>query len=89
MFIQGCPDPTSNLTVRKQQLEFGTFPGAPFDGAMWTIKCVSGYNFPDGSMRKSINCSSFKWIFPQTCTRKFDYTLGLSPCEFKIFILQI
>ena len=49
-------------------------PTAHFDGAYFTVKCVPGYFWDDGTQSKTLNCYSGRWYsrlwnpFPQSCT---------------------
>ncbi len=62
ILAEGCSDPTLSLTNQSQIYEFG--PSAPSnfsDGAFYTILCILGFYWPDGSVTKSIVCTEYKW----------------------------
>ncbi len=79
--LVACYNPSSTMTRYKQQYVSGQsqiFPA--LNSTTYYLECVSGFNWTDGQLVKSIHCSNNKWgriPTPCKCT-KFDCQIHYS-----------
>ena len=61
-------DPTTNLTSLNQEFASGTAPGSTIYPATFTVKCKTGFMFPDGTTSKTMTTNvDGSWGYQVAC----------------------